>query len=114
MSLVSALIMFVTFWCCDKIPEKNTGGQICLGSWFQVSVHGQVVPLLWACGELEHHGGESGSRGHSGAELLDSWQPRSKETEWGGPGTRHALQGYGSSNLLLPTRPLVLVSTTCQ
>jgi hypothetical protein len=83
------VLVFCCCCCCcyDKyLREKFKRGKIYFDSWFQNSVHGGLVPLLWNCGEAEHHGGKS------------VWQNKvpllmvvRKQRETGGSGQKQAI-----------------------
>jgi hypothetical protein len=50
----------LTFHCYDRIPERNNlkRGSVDFSSVSELSAHCWLVPFLWVCGEVEHHGGE--------------------------------------------------------
>jgi hypothetical protein len=66
---------------------------------------GQLAPLLWACGEAEHHGGS----GVWYRRTLTSWHPGSRDTgDLGqGPAPRHFLPTRRPhlQNYYLPVMP---------
>jgi hypothetical protein len=76
------IVLTSLFFCpCDKYLRKQLKrrkGLFCL-MISEISVHGQFAPLLWACGEVEHHG----SRSRVDSLTMGARKQRKTERDWG-------------------------------
>jgi hypothetical protein len=86
----------LVFHCYDKIPEKNNlkEDRLILAHGFRGLSRCRLIPLLWVCGEAEHHDGEGRVKGVGVQRCSPHGGQETRETEKQGPDTKYTLQKH--------------------